>query len=440
MKNVRRVLAMSLMAVVGASALVGCGGESSSSGGSTSSKGKVEVSIFQYKVEQKDAFEKAAEQYEKSHDGVSIDIKTVGGGDDYGSALKAQFQSGSEPTIYNIGGPQDVQDWTGKLEDLTNDDLTKQAVDNTLGAVTVDGKVYGYPLTLEGYGFIYNKAIFEKAGIDASKIVTFADLESAVKTLDSKKKELGLDSVFCLPAKEQWVIGLHTSNLAFANEFASGTDAFNAKEIEFKYADQLKKILDIQADYGLQPDGTKSSVNGVDYSTQVEKEFSLGKVAMIQQGNWIYGSVAGIDEELAKNIGMIPIPVDGVAEGKLPVGVPMYWGVNSNKSDAEKKAAKDFLNWLYTSDEGKKIIIEDCGFIPAYKGYDSDALQPTDPLAKAVSQYAADGKTLPWVFMGYPTGFGETQLGAGMQSYFAGEKTWDQVVEQAKADWKADRQ
>ena len=34
MKNVRRVLAMSLMAVVGASALVGCGGESSSDGGS----------------------------------------------------------------------------------------------------------------------------------------------------------------------------------------------------------------------------------------------------------------------------------------------------------------------------------------------------------------------------------------------------------------------
>lgn len=123
MKNVKRILAMSLMTVVGASVLVGCGNDSSTGGGS--SKGKVEVSIFQYKVEQKDAFEKAAKEYEKSHDGVSIDIKTVGGGDDYGSALKAQFQSGSEPTIYNIGGPQDVQDWTGKLEDLTNDDLTK---------------------------------------------------------------------------------------------------------------------------------------------------------------------------------------------------------------------------------------------------------------------------------------------------------------------------
>lgn len=433
MKKVRKLVALSLMTAVGASLIVGCGGE----GGS---KDDVEVTIFQFKVEQKDAFEKAAKVYEDSHEGVSIEISTVGGGDDYGSALRAQFQSGSEPTIYNIGGPQDVEDWSEKLEDLTDFELTGKAVDNTLGAVTKDGKVYGLPLTLEGYGLIYNKEIFKQAGIDADKIVTFADLEKAAKTLDSKKEELGLDAVFCLPAKEQWVIGLHTSNLVFSNEFADATEAYNAKEVQFKYSNQLKQIIDIQADYGLQPDGKKSSVNGVDYSTQVEKEFSLGKVAMIQQGNWVYSSIAGIDEELAENIGILPIPVDGVKEGSIPVGVPMYWAVNSNKDDAEKDAAKDFLNWLYTSDEGKKIIIDDCGFIPAYEGYDTDALQPKDPLAKDVSKYAAEGKTMPWVFMGYPTGWGEKQLGGAIQSYLSGDKTWDEAMNQAKADWKTARE
>ena len=44
MKNVKRILAMSLMTVVGASVLVGCGNDSSTGGGS--SKGKVEVSIL----------------------------------------------------------------------------------------------------------------------------------------------------------------------------------------------------------------------------------------------------------------------------------------------------------------------------------------------------------------------------------------------------------
>ena len=433
MKKVKKVLAMALATTVIASTtlLAGCG--SSSNGGSSE---KVTVDIFQFKVEAKDALEKAATEYEKNHENVTINIQTVGGGDDYGSALKAKFQSGEEPTIYNIGGPQDTLDWKEKLEDLTSADLTKQALDNTLGAVTKDGKVYGFPFALEGYGFIYNKDIFTKAGVDAAKIKTYADLEAAVKTLDSKKADLGLDSVFALPGKEKWVTGLHSSNLAFSNEFKDGTETFNAKEISFKYADQLKKIIDIQLNYALMPDGTKASVNGVDYSTQVEKEFSLGKVAMIQQGNWVYGSVSGIDPKLSENIGILPIPVDGVKEDCLPVGVPMYWAVNSTKKDAEKTAAKDFLNWLYTSDAGKKMIIQDFKFIPAYKGYDSAELQPADPLAKTIAKYASEGKTMPWVFMGYPTGWGEEKLGGSIQKYISGEITWEQLVTDAKASWK----
>lgn len=91
MKNVKRILAMSLMTVVGASVLVGCGNDSSTGGGS--SKGKVEVSIFQYKVEQKDAFEKAAKEYEKSHDGVSIDTPSCDFSYSFAAFSKASFCS-----------------------------------------------------------------------------------------------------------------------------------------------------------------------------------------------------------------------------------------------------------------------------------------------------------------------------------------------------------
>ena len=434
MKNVKKLLAMALATILVSSTtlLTGCDG-------SSSSKDNVTVDIFQFKVEAKDALEKAAKRYEELNEGVKINIQTVGGGDDYGSALKAKFQSGEEPTIFNIGGPQDTKDWMEKLEDLTATDLAKNAADNTLGAVTSDGKVYGVPLTIEGYGLIYNKDIFKKAGIDPSTLTTFAKLEEAVKTLDSKKSELKIDSVFVMPAKENWVTGLHTSNVAFSNEFKDGTEAFNAKTIEFKYASQLKKLLDIQVKYGYKPDGSDKSVNGVDYATQVEKQFSLGKAAIIQQGNWIYSSVEGIDKDLASNIGILPINLDGIKEGCIPVGVPMYWAVNSTKKDAEKEAAKDFLSWLYTSDEGKKMIINDFKFIPAYKGYESDDLQPADPLAKDVAKFSQEGKTMPWVFMGYPTGFGEDQLGASFQKYFAGELTWDDVVKQAKDNWSAAR-
>ena len=370
---------------------------------------------------------------------VTINVQTVGGGQDYGAALKSKFASGEEPAIYNIGGPQDAIDWKDKLEDLSKEPWVSQAYDGTLGAVTMDGKILGMPFDLEGYGFIYNKNVFKKAGIDPASIKTYADLEKAVQTLDSKKGDLGLESVFALPGKETWVTGLHLSNVAFSNEFKDGVAAFNSKTVDFKYNDGMKKLLDLQIKYAFKPDGTNKSINSVDYSTQVEQKFSLGKVAIIQQGNWVYGSIDGVDKDLAQNVGILPMPIDGVKEGAIPVGVPMYWSINSSKDDATKKAAKDFLNWLYTSDKGKDMIVHDFKFIPALKGYDSDNLQPADPLAKDIISYSKDGKTMPWVFMGYPTGWGQNKLGADIQKYISGEINWDTLVNNAKTEWQNDR-
>ena len=396
---------------------------------------KVTVDIFQFKVEAKDALEKAAKEYMAKNPNVTISVQTVGGGSDYGAALRNQFASGKEPAIFNIGGRQDAKDWLAKLEDLSSVNVTTQAFPGTLDSVTIDGKVLAIPFNQEGYGLIVNKAVLEKAGINVDSLKSYKALEDAIKLLDSKKSELGLDAVIAYPTKETWVTGLHTSNVAIGQEFKSVVEAFDAPELKFTYAPQLKKIIDLQVKYGYKPSGDVKSMNSVDYATQVEKEFSMGKVAMIQQGNWAYGSIEGIDPELAKNITIIPLSLEGGKEDSIPVGVPNYWAINKDKDDNTKAAAKAFLDWLYTSPEGKKMIIEDFKFIPAYKGYEAAELQPKDPLAAAILKYSQEGKTTPWVFMGYPTGWGMDKLGANIQKYVAGEMPWDKLVEEAKTTW-----
>lgn len=396
---------------------------------------KVTVDIFQFKVEAKDALEKAAKEYMAKNPNVTISVQTVGGGSDYGAALRNQFASGKEPAIFNIGGRQDAKDWLAKLEDLSSVNVTTQAFPGTLDSVTIDGKVLAIPFNQEGYGLIVNKAVLEKAGINVDSLKSYKALEDAIKLLDSKKSELGLDAVIAYPTKETWVTGLHTSNVAIGQEFKSVVEAFDAPELKFTYAPQLKKIIDLQVKYGYKPSGDVKSMNSVDYATQVEKEFSMGKVAMIQQGNWAYGSIEGIDLELAKNITIIPLSLEGGKEDSIPVGVPNYWAINKDKDDNTKAAAKAFLDWLYTSPEGKKMIIEDFKFIPAYKGYEAAELQPKNPLAAAILKYSQEGKTTPWVFMGYPTGWGMDKLGANIQKYVAGEMPWDKLVEEAKTTW-----
>lgn len=411
-------------------ALAGC---SSSKEGDKAAADQTVIDIYQFKVEFKEQFEAVAKKYEKENPNVKINISTVGGGDDYGASLKAKFASGAEPAIFNVGGPQDVADWTGKLTDLADTEAAKKALQGTLTGVTVDNKIYGLPFAQEGYGLIYNKEVFKKAGIDPATITSYDALVNAVKTLDSKKSELGLEAVMAFAAKETWITGLHLSNPFFAAEFDNDINkVYAAKEIEFKYQDEFKKMVDLQQEFSAQP------TVSLDYSRQVEELFSQSKVAITQQGNWVYNSIADIDPEFAaNNVGMLPIPVAGVKEDVIPVGVPMYWAVNENKDDATKKASKDFLDWLYTSEEGKRTVLEDFKFVPAYDGYDNDKI--SDPLSKTVYEYAQKGKTSSWVFMGYPSAWGMDKLGADIQQYVSGKLAWEQLVQNAKDSWKAAR-
>lgn len=427
------IYVLSIMAIL---SITACGGNQNSSNTSNSSSKDSEpvtIDIYQFKVEIAEAFEELANEYMKENPNVTINIETVGGGADYGASLRAKMASGNEPTIFNVGGPQDVYDWKDKLVDLSDVPVVKEAFDGATAGVTMDGKVYGIPFTQEGYGFIYNKALFTKAGIDPKTITSFAKLEEAVKILDSKKSELGLESVFALAGKETWVTGLHFTNVALSPEFENVFNAFNSKTIAFKYSEGMQKLFDLQVKYG------KTPVNSVDYSTQVEKLFSLQKVAIMQQGNWTMGAIKGIDEELANNIGFLPMPIIGAKEDSIPVGIPMYWTVNKTKDEKTQKAAKDFLNWIYTSEKGKDYVINKFGFIPPFKGYEAENLQPKDALAKDIMDYSKNGKTIQWVFMGYPSGWGMEKMGVDLQKYVDGKLTWEQVIENGKKSWEEAR-
>ncbi|WP_079478114.1 ABC transporter substrate-binding protein [Halobacillus salinus] len=417
-------------------ALAGCSfgaGESDSASGN-SSEDAVTVDVFQFKVEFKDQFEDLVSKYEEANPDVNINVKTVGGGNDYGASLKTSFSSGEEPDIFNIGGPTDVETYREYLADLSDTEAANAALDGTLTSVEQeDGSILGLPFNQEGYGLLYNKKVFEEAGINADEIKTMEDLEGAVQTLEDQKDELGIEAPFAFPAKEKWVIGNHLANAYIADEFNhSVTDAYQADTIEFKMGDQLKQMLDLQVEHSIQP------TLSLDYSQQVEEHFSLGNVAMIQQGNWVYNTVASMDEEFAKNnVGMLPLPVEGY-EGSIPVGVPNYWVVNKESEDEVVQASKDFLDWMYTSDEGKKFVTEEFKFIPAYEGYED--LEISDPISQEIYNYASEGNTLGWVFLGAPVGWTEDAFGVAAQEYISGDITWDEVLQRSTEAWEDSRQ
>lgn len=250
--------------------------------------------------------------------------------------------------------------------------------------------LYPIPVSVEGYGLVYNKEIFKDAGIDASTLTSydaidkaFADLQNQIDSGKLKDKYPQLEAVEEYAAKETWIPGLHTLNAPLACEYSSATELRNSDQLGLKYADSLKALLDLETKYTTSKDDL-SKLNAVDYSSEIGGGLAIERVAVVQQGNWIGPELSGIDEEVANKMGILPIPLKGVKEDCIPTGISIYWCINSQSGDKEKEASKEFLKWLFQSDEGKQIVVNDFGFVPAFNNYDD--VEITDTLSKEVKR------------------------------------------------------
>src|SRR3712207_8706429 len=75
-------------------------------------------------------------------------------------------------------------------------------------------------------------------------------------------------------------------------------DAFKSDKVIFKHGDGLKSLIDLQANYSLNAK-SKGKLNAVDYATQVGQGIAIERVAIVQQGNWIFNDVNKTDKDVA---------------------------------------------------------------------------------------------------------------------------------------------
>lgn len=397
---------------------------------------EAKVDIFQNKSEFAPQLQEAAEKYMELHPEVTINVESVQG-TDYSSSLSAKLLQEDGPEIFSVTLTNMVGDYKDLVEDLSDQPWVEALPETILSECSVDGKVLALPVSVEGYGLVYNTKIFEAAGIDASTLTTYDAIDAAFADLQTKIENGELADEFPLleaveeyAAKESWIPGYHTVNLALAAELGDAPTALNTAEIGMTYGDALKDLLDLETKYTSSKDNL-GLLNSVDYSMEIGGGLAIERVAVVQQGNWIAPEIQSIDPEIAANLDILPIPMKGWKEDCLAVGVSVTWGVNATSNDADKAAAKDFLNWLFQSEEGKEIVVNEMGCLPAFNNYD---IEITEPLSAAVKEAMDAGKTISWTFSGWPSGF-EPASAAEFQAYFSGDLTWEECMENVKADW-----
>lgn len=441
MSKFMKVAAASVAAAAALTSLAAC-----SSGSDKAADDKGSVYYLSFKPEQDSVWQEVAKAY-TAETGVEVKVVTAASGT-YEQTLKSEIAKSDAPTLFQINGPIGLKNWKDYTADLTNTDFAKALLDPSM-AVSEDGKVYGVPYVVEGYGIIYNQKIMDAYfALDGAKaksmdeVTDFETLKAVADDMQAKKDQLGIDGVFAstsLKPGEDWRWQTHLADLPVYFEYQDNK-VDDMTDLTFSHNEEFKNIFDLYlTDSTIDPKLASSKA-----VTDSMAEFALGKAAMVQNGNWAYGQIAEVagNTVAAEDVKMLPIYTGREGEDKqgLNIGTENFFSINSQASEADQKASIDFVNWLISSEKGKKFMVEDLGFIPPFNTF-TEAEQPTDPLAKEVIRYMSDSEkeTVPWVFTTFPSQTFKDDFGAALSQYAAGQMDWDKVVELFTTEWKAEK-
>lgn len=463
--KIKKLLAMTIATAVIASAFVGCGSSTTekTEGDSTTKtedsentdKSATEIYFLNFKPEIAEVYDKIVADYE-SETGVKVKVQTAASGT-YEQTLKSEMAKSDAPTIFQLNGPVGYQSWKDYCADLKDTELYSHLLDKTM-AITSEEGVYGIPYAVEGYGIIYNDAIMQKYfALDGAKVKSmdeinnFNKLKEVADDMQSKKDELGIKGVFAstsMSSGNAWRWETHLANLPLYYEFKDNTTTgtvletgLEANTVEFKYADNYKNIYDLYTTDSTTEKGLLSAKT-VDDSMA---EFALGQCAMVQNGNWAWSQINVVDGNTVKeeDIKFLPIytGVSGEENQGICVGTENYFAINSQVSEEKQKASAEFINWLFTSDTGKKYVSNDLGFIAPFDSFE-ESEKPSDPLSKEVLRWMEDSNisSVPWIFQSFPSQNFKDTFAASLLEYVQGSKEWSDVVTTVKDTWAAEKQ
>lgn len=379
-------------------------------GGSSDAKSdKVSITIFNSKMEIQSQLEEAAAKYAEEK-GVGIEVYYSN--DTVSAHLSTRYAS-NEPYTLSMVDPKDIYSLAAEhAVDLSGEDWVK----DTTQAISVDGKVYGFPMCVEARGIIYNADAIEKATgkpFDPSTIKTTEDLKNLMDALVAGGMAAPTGVM-----KEDWSLGAHF--LAEIYEQHDDPDAYIAGiqngSIDLAADPKFNEMMDtfdVLKAYNYAKDAAISAEREVS-----EQKLAEGEIAMMFGGNWDWTMINAFD--YTENMGMMPVPNDsgdGTNE-KLVGGGSKYFFIDSsdNTSDAQRQAAKDFLNWLVYDEAGQSLVVNDCALVPAYANID---LPVSNPLGASVKKYTDAGMLVD--NYNYLPDDHFAVCGAAFQKYLAGQ-------------------
>ena len=414
------------------------------------------IYYLNFKPEAAAVYDELAKKYEEET-GTPVKVVTAAA-NTYEQTLKSEIAKSDAPTIFQVNGPIGYDAWKDYCLDIKDSKLYSYLSDKSLAIKDGDG-IYAVPYVVEGYGIIYNDAIMQKyfslesrktAINSVNEINSFDKLKAVVEDMTANKDKLGIKGVFAstsLSSGEDWRWQSHLLNIPLYYEMQDKdleTDPtlnlLETKEIKHNYSKNFQNLFDLYINNSVTPKtllGSKSVADSM-------AEFALGQTAMVQNGNWGWSQISGVSGNTVKesDVKMMPmyIGVEGEESQGICIGTENYLAINKNVSKEKQEASLKFLEWLFSSETGKKYVTEKLGFITPFTTFTEDE-HPQDPLAREITRYMSntDLRNIPWVFTAFPSEAFKKDVGSSLLDYAQGDKKWEDVEKTVISKWKSER-
>lgn len=270
--------------------------------------------------------------------------------DQYVTKFAQASQTGDLPDILAadlVFMPQVID--TGAAVDLTDliaeSGAAGQLSPSHIQASTVDGRVFGVPYVLDTSLYLYNKTLFEQAGLDPEAPPTTWDgIKDAAAAIDS----LGTDY-----QGAYMPLGC-PGCLAYSftpTVWAQGADVVNADGTFDFTNEELKKSLEFLRD--LYEQGSIPESARTDAGEGFFAVFAAGKTGItFAGGNGVNTSTLGTDPAFEFGLAGIPGPDEGQASTFAGGDVASIMSSSSNKNEAWH-----FLQWLTSQETSTSVYL-----------------------------------------------------------------------------------
>lgn len=426
----RALVTLLTMAIV-VPTLAACGGNTggntgTSAGGGTSAEQskkaeEITLKVFDAHAYGLDEYAEMVKKFEESHPGVKIEVQHAA--NDSRALLQSRVNSGDIPDVFNVESGTTAKSYYEYAYDWSNDkDTLAKFKEEALETGKDDnGNIMSLPWTYENLGLIYNKDLFEKAGITKLP-ATMDELEAACEKLSAA----GI-TPFAIPAKETWVLRQLATHFMMDKSIDSKGVAEKLNSGELKFSDMknfqnLFRFLDLAVKYG--PDKPLE----MDWETS-ENMLANGEAAIIHMGDWAQAALDSFNPDA--NLGFLPCPVSDKPEDATLLS-NCNWTYIVNKDSKHLDLAKEYMEYILTSDEGQKWMCDIVGAVPGAK----TDLEVKGTLANDAKTYIEQGKTNGWIHTLAPNEFSDI-AGSAMQAYMIGEMTAEQATAEFQRAWPA---